>query len=198
MKKAKNKYSLLKSKKNMLLAALLIVITVGLLFGFKHYNDSKCPQNKDVVTSPKPLTEKTSTSATSVPNPVNSSRKTHNASTQESQTQNMNTNTNTNTPIIKPSGEFVSNHIPGQNNTPQEEYSNCLTNPGATCVISFTNGSITKSLSSEVADSTGTATWQTWTPASLGLTIGSWTISAKVTLGQQSASTQDSRLLEIQ
>lgn len=79
-----------------------------------------------------------------------------------------------------------------------EMESTCNTTPGATCQIVFTNGSITKSLDAETTDAGGAVYWA-WTPAGVGLTPGTWHITAKAILGTQTKTTSNDPLtLEIQ
>jgi hypothetical protein len=107
--------------------------------------------------------------------------------------------------LTAPSGTFVSNH--GSSNQPvdqsTQEASNCITTSGATCSIEFTNNGTTKSLSAAAASNAGkdnqngTATWS-WTPSSLGLTPGAWTVTAVATLNGQTKTTQDPTPLTVQ
>lgn len=95
--------------------------------------------------------------------------------------------------LIAPSGNFVSSHTLPLSASAE---SVCITTINAVCEITFTNGSTSKSLGSGQAkagrtDQNGTVTWPVWTPASLGLTPGSWTITAKASLGAQSKTTVD-------
>jgi hypothetical protein len=104
---------------------------------------------------------------------------------------------NGSTELAAPSGTFVSNHAPSLGNSSRsQESSVCNTTPGATCVISFTMGSTTKTLDSKVADDNGAASWD-WSPGGLGLSAGSWTIKATATRDGQSKSSQDSLPLNV-
>lgn len=92
-----------------------------------------------------------------------------------------------------PSGNFVSDHNSTLNT---HELSTCNTTPGATCEITFTSGTITKTLPKEQADASGATSW-TWTPQNLALSNGSWTITATSTLNNKSSSTKDPLLLVV-
>jgi hypothetical protein len=82
--------------------------------------------------------------------------------------------------------------------TSDQMQSTCNTTPGATCQIIFTNGNSTKSLEAEMTDAGGAVYWA-WTPAGVGLTPGTWHITAKAVLGAQSKITNNDPLtLEIQ
>jgi hypothetical protein len=101
------------------------------------------------------------------------------------------------TPPKAPYGNFVSNHSPGKNGSPTYEQSACNTTPGANCTITFSKDSISKSLAIKIVDSNGSAIWS-WTPNQIGLSSGSWKITATATLNGQSASTDDQIPLEVQ
>jgi hypothetical protein len=169
-----------------LLVVLLVVLVVGSLLALRLRNDpgdnanNTTADSAETTTTPRPTTDKGQTEA---PVPA---------------TEDPNATVNPdNLPVTKPSGSFVSNHKPGQNGSPTEESSVCLTTPGASCTITFTMNNTTKSLPAQTADSSGTAYWASWTPASVGLTAGSWKVSAVATWGTQSATTQDPVPLEV-
>ncbi|HEU4966018.1 MAG TPA: hypothetical protein VFT53_00870 [Candidatus Saccharimonadales bacterium] len=82
--------------------------------------------------------------------------------------------------------------------TTDQMQSTCNTTPGATCQIIFTNGSVAKSLEAEMTDAGGAVYWA-WTPQGVGLTSGTWHITAKAVLGTQTKTTSNDPLtLEIQ
>jgi hypothetical protein len=82
--------------------------------------------------------------------------------------------------------------------SPDDEMgSTCNTTPGATCQILFTKDGVTKSLPKENTDKGGAVFWS-WTPKKIGLTTGTWHITAKATLGSQVKTTNNDPLtLEI-
>ena len=100
----------------------------------------------------------------------------------------------TNVTLDPPSGDFVSSHTISLS---APEQSVCNTTPGATCTITFAQGSTSKSLAVENTDRGGSAYWNGWTPKSIGLTPGSWTIQATATLNGQSKTGTDARNLEV-
>ncbi len=121
-----------------------------------------------------------------------SSSSTTNSSTNSSNPVNKTPGQNTaNTYLITPWGNFVSNHHPGQNGTPLTETSVCNTTQGATCDISFTNGTATESLPAQVASSNGATFWSNWSLSSIGLTPGNWKITATATLDGQTKTATD-------
>ncbi|MEX0881679.1 MAG: hypothetical protein WDZ34_02305 [Candidatus Saccharimonadales bacterium] len=88
---------------------------------------------------------------------------------------------------------YVNTHTASSNSNLQ---SVCVTSPGATCVIQFTKSGVTKPLKPGVADSSGSVYW-TWKPSDIDLSPGSWTITAKATLGGQTKTSQDAIKLQI-
>lgn len=102
----------------------------------------------------------------------------------------------TSSTLIAPFGTFISNHKPGQNGSPTSEQSVCNTTPGATCDIQFVNGSVSKSLGAQVANSNGTAYWS-WDINGGTLAPGSWRVTAVVKLNGQTKTTSDPTLLEV-
>jgi cytoskeletal protein RodZ len=97
--------------------------------------------------------------------------------------------------LIQPTGNFVSNHknVPASTSLS----SVCNTTAGATCQIVFSSGSMTYSLPIQTADLGGTAYWSSWTPASIGLSPGTWQITAVATLAGNTKSSPDALGLEV-
>lgn len=99
--------------------------------------------------------------------------------------------------LVAPSGNFVSNHYPGQNGSPNTEESTCHTTPFADCQIKFVRGTDIKTLPAQKTDSSGVADWQ-WDISGAGLTSGSWQITAVATANGQSKTTSDPIALKVQ
>ena len=97
--------------------------------------------------------------------------------------------------LVQPTGNFVSAH----KNVPVTASlsSVCNTSSGATCQIVFTSGSESHSLPAQTTDLGGSTYWNSWTPESIGLTPGSWTIKAVATLGSDTKSNTDALMLEV-
>lgn len=96
--------------------------------------------------------------------------------------------------LIVPNGTFVSAHkVP----LSADLSSVCNTSAGASCTILFRSGSTTKSLPAQTADRGGSAYWNSWTPASIGLTPGMWKIEATATLDSQIKTATDATTLEV-
>lgn len=96
--------------------------------------------------------------------------------------------------VMMPTGNFVSTHKPTSSSTTIESV--CVTTPGATCDIQFSLNGEVKSLGSKVTGQSGSANW-IWSPASLGLSQGSWAISATAQLGTATQTASDPTNLEI-
>jgi len=96
--------------------------------------------------------------------------------------------------LLPPSGNFVSAHkVPS--NAPISSV--CNTSVGASCKITFSSNGVTKSLNPEITDKGGSVYWNSWTPASLGITAGTWTIQAIATLNGQTQTANDALPLEV-
>jgi hypothetical protein len=96
--------------------------------------------------------------------------------------------------LVAPTGNFVSaHHISVSTNIS----SVCNTTPGASCKITFTKAGTTRAVALKATDSNGSAYWNNWSPASVGITAGSWHVQAVATLNGQTKSTEDALLLEV-
>ena len=99
-----------------------------------------------------------------------------------------------NQPLTAPWGTFANTYTAASNDQMQ---STCNTTPGASCEIIFTNGVITKTLGAQTADAGGAVYWA-WTPRQIGLTPGTWHLTAKAVLGSQTKTVSNDPLtLEI-
>lgn len=168
-------------------AIVLVVLVIGVLefTNVTHFFHDQKVETISQYTKGEP---KTSTSDTS-----------NSGSSQAANDQDQSSKTNTATsdaPLVAPNGQFVSNHRPGQDGSPTSEQSVCNTTPGATCSIQFTSNGVTKSLSAKVADAGGSAYWN-WSLKDIGLTSGSWAVSATATLGSKSLTAKDAMNLEV-
>lgn len=100
-------------------------------------------------------------------------------------------------PLYMPYGAFISNHRPGQDGSPTSETSVCNTTPGATCYISFSNGTITTKLPAQKTNSSGVTYWY-WDVNKAHLGAGSWQVTAVASLGGQTKKTKDPQPLTIE
>jgi cytoskeletal protein RodZ len=92
--------------------------------------------------------------------------------------------------LIAPSGTFANIYSAAADD---QMTSSCGTNSGATCQIIFTNGDLTKELPAQVTDRGGGTSWA-WKPKDIGLTPGTWHITAKAVLGNQVKTTSNDPL----
>lgn len=99
---------------------------------------------------------------------------------------------------VTPTGDFVSDHQPNLSGSPHpsQENSVCVTTPGATCYIEFTQSSVVNKLDAQTTDSNGAAYW-TWDVAKDGLTTGSWQVTAVATLNGKTTTSTDPEALVI-
>lgn len=124
----------------------------------------------------------------------------NNGSSDNTQTQTPTTSPPENHTLIAPTGNFVSNHFPGQNNSPTTESSTCNTTPGVACYIMFTNidtGQTTQ-LPSQITDSRGSTSWYWDVRQDAHLTTGRWKVTAVAELNNQTKTTMDALNLTIQ
>ena len=98
----------------------------------------------------------------------------------------------TGSPPATPNGTFVSNHRPSLSGSADQkaEQSTCNTSPGASCYITFTKGSVVKTLAAQTTDASG-ATYWSWNINDSGFSEGKWTVQATVTLNGQTANASD-------
>lgn len=99
------------------------------------------------------------------------------------------------TPPETPSGTFVSNHFVNLTSYTSQN-SVCHTSPGAKCTITFSQGSTIRSLPAKQTDANGNTSWD-WDVKELGLTTGTWTITAKATNGKYASTAVDQINLEV-
>jgi hypothetical protein len=102
--------------------------------------------------------------------------------------------------LIAPTGDFVSAHGTSEHPIPLSATlaSVCNTTPGVSCKITFTApDGTTKALSSQITDRGGSAYWNSWTPANIGLSAGTWQVKAVVTSGSQTKTATDAMELVV-
>lgn len=99
---------------------------------------------------------------------------------------------------IAPSGTFVSNHRPNLDGNPAPNSMNsiCRTTPGINCEIRFTKDGVTKTLGPDTVGQDGLISWD-WKLQDVGLTEGSWQITAVASYGSKTVQTTDSIALEV-
>ena len=175
--------------KFLIIIVILVLLGSGCFLWYKSAHNTSSIKTVNVPTNSK--SNKSTVGGGTSTSPSNSSGS---ASTTQNNTP---INQPTGTPPQSPSGEFVSNHNPGANGSPNTEESVCNVQPGVSCVISFTQGNVTKSLNPQVAGSSDSVSWS-WSPSSIGLTSGSWKVTATASFDGYSSTTQDGVLLNVQ
>lgn len=100
--------------------------------------------------------------------------------------------------LSTPTGDFVSDHHPNLSGSPAPNTltSVCSSTPGASCYITFTQGSIVKSLPVQTLDAGGGTYWN-WKLQDVGLTAGDWKIQAIVSLNGQTKTADDAMDLTV-
>jgi len=190
-----NRKNTTKNKKRLIiLSAALVILVVALsIILYKYHYASTV---KPITASQTTKGESNGTSASAQNNETTSGNvPSSNSTTQPSSINNSATSTTTSSvKLITPNGDFVSAHDVSLNDPIT---SVCNTTPGASCQINFTNGDITKSLQSQIADSGGAVYWNRWTAQSIGITAGTWTIQAVSKLNTQTETANDATLLEV-
>jgi hypothetical protein len=174
------KYSIL------IILAIIVLVSAGIFYYVNQKN------NNTPITPPAPsggsaaTKEKDASSSTSI-----GSSKDQNT---DSTTPEIDSGVTPQTPV----GTFVSNHHPNLDGQPAPNTieSTCTTTAGATCTLTFTNEATSLSLPAQKTDQNGNTTW-TWKLQDIGLTAGSWTVTATAQNGTKSAFSTDPMKLEV-
>ncbi|HSW79529.1 MAG TPA: hypothetical protein VLG47_02010 [Candidatus Saccharimonadales bacterium] len=182
------------SKKPLIIIILIILLIAAIGFWIWNKNNSP-PTNATVPTN----TGTPATANPDVPGGTDENPSTGGGGSKDEGSNTPGTAPDSSVTPATPSGQFVSNHEPNLSGSPapNTETSACTTTPGVLCKITFTSGSVVKSLPAQRTDSNGNTLWTNWTLQSVGLTKGSWQIAAVATNGSKSASVQDSSPLVV-
>lgn len=189
------------SKKHFLILLGVMLLIVGVIAVLEITNNTHFFHDKSLVTSPnKPNRTQNANTKGETADDKDEKKSSKSSSSQDPadlKDHNSNTPTN-NQPPKKPTGTFVSNHHPNLSGrpAPNEIQSTCETSAGVQCQIIFTKDGVTKSLPAQTTDRGGAAYW-TWKLQDIGLTEGSWKVTAKATNGSQSATADDAINLEV-
>lgn len=182
-----------------LATALVVALVVGALeiTGVTHLFHKKYAATHTVTAGQ--ATKGEPTSSANVPGSSSSGTGSDNNSTEPGDNKGSVNSGSSGAAPMTPSGNFVSNHHPNLSGSPAPslEQSVCNTTTGATCQITFTKDGITKSLDSTPTDRGGAAYWS-WDIKSLGLSVGSWKVTATTTLNGQTATASDTQTLDVQ
>ena len=164
---------------------VLVLAAVGVLgMYFVHHRHHQTPVSAGVNTKGEPT--------------VSSGTGKQDNTTAPPSTTGSQTGTSTNANLATPTGDFVSNHHPNLSGSPAPNTmtSVCTTTSGATCTISFTKDGVTKSLAPETTDEGGSAYWN-WKLQDIGLTAGTWKITATAKQGGNTKIASDALNLEV-
>jgi len=181
-----------KKKVYILIAAAIILVGAGIgaYLYFAHKN------------TPHSFTTKTGSKITSDPNvPGGSSKTSENQGLSTDKDDKPTSNPPKPSSDVKPAtpvGTFVSNHHPnlGGDPAPNSLSSTCTTTPGVSCKIQFTRNGITKELPLKTTNSSGNVDWY-WTLQEVGLTQGTWQVTAVAVNGNSTTSSNDPMNLEV-
>lgn len=170
-------------RKAIILVAISLLLAIMLGFGFLK-----------LIKKTDPVSTEPSTSASEDEQEVESGVSAKNQSSISASGTNKDSGVQSTNGPTPPKGNFVSSHNPPSSGTNIESV--CVTSAGASCEIIFSRNGVTKSLNSQPVDNNGATTW-IWNTSQLGLTTGSWEITAKATYNGKSAETQDPLNLEV-
>lgn len=183
-----------KPSKKLLIIILIVLILAAVGFWLWHKNSST-PTNPTIPTN---------TNNPAVANPNVPGGSDENPATEADGSKDKGSNTpgtapDTSVQPATPSGQFVSNHEPNLSGhpAPNTETSSCNTTPGVLCKITFTSGSVVKSLPAQRTNANGNTLWTNWTLQNVGLTKGTWQITAVAINGTKSASSKDASPLVV-
>lgn len=183
--KIARKNSILSKKKVILLVVLLVVLLSGTTYAYyRTTTTSDKNQESGFKNVDKDASNRTSNSGN---DGTIASPRQDNTSEDQSPSQS--------TLDIKPtspSGVFVSNHRPNISGNPAPSMisSTCTTSAGVDCFIEFRNGEVVKSLSRQKTDANGNTSWF-WSISDIGLTQGTWTITAVAANGSLQVKSKD-------
>ncbi len=173
------------------LLAICVVLVVGALVVLEASNITHLFHHQAIV---HPTASQSTKGEQAIPSnaPPGTSTTATNNSAQAGDDKN-NGSTGSSATLLVPSGNFVSAH---HITLAAPISSVCNTTPGAACTISFIKAGVTKSLTIETTDRGGSAYWN-WKAQDIGLTSGTWSITAVATLNGQTKSASDAQDMEV-
>lgn len=169
----------MQKRKKLLLIIGIVLALVAIVIWLLMRGDSKKPQGSGQDTA----------STTSQPSSNAGTLNQQGTSQNQSDTAKQSNTAPPSTATLEaPSGSFISNHHPSS--ATQSIESICSTNQGASCQFTFRLGSTVKALSKKTVGSNGSVSW-VWTPSEVGLTSGTWEVTAVAELNGTQKSTTD-------
>jgi len=190
---SKNKTQKSYKKPALVIVALLLIGAAGL--GFYQWNTNR----KAASIQPIDLTQGTATPSPDVPGSKNSRSDSGSTTTpKDNPVSGQALAPASDVQPATPSGQFVSNYTPNLdgNPLPNKENSICQTTPGVMCQIRFTMDSTVRTLPLQKTNANGTTSWD-WRLQDIGLTRGTWKITAIAINGAKTASTNDAMQLVV-
>lgn len=188
MKTRKRKYASAKTprfgRRRLIALSIVALAGIALALAVLHNNTADKPKNQTAATAASSKGEQ----------PSQSSNATASNSNKAQGSGSSGSATGSGEAPKTPYGSFVSNHNAHLNDS---EFSTCLTSAGARCQITFSKDGTSKALDEKTTDGDGAAYW-TWKPQDLGLSAGSWQITAMVITSGKTATSTDGRNLVIQ
>jgi hypothetical protein len=173
-----------------LVILISLVIIAGLSLFVLELTNTTHFFHKSVKTLSATQPDKSTTSPSSSPN-LSTPAASSSSSTKSTAPASSASKSNSSASPAAPTGNFVSNHHPQlSSQIYRQEISVCVTTPGATCYIEFTQGNQINKLPVETADSNGAAYWN-WDVQQAGFTTGSWKITAVASNDGQSITSSD-------
>jgi len=174
---------------------LLIVIAAVVVAGgaVTVYLVNKHNQKPAVTASQNTKGEPAATPATAPPANSSSTSDKSTSGTSQPGDNKSNSDSNSQVTLVDPTGDFVSAH---HIKLDSPISSVCNTTTAASCTIKFVSNGVTKSLKLQTTDRGGSTYWD-WKAKDIGLTAGTWQISAVATLGSQTKTTADATSLEV-
>jgi hypothetical protein len=172
-----------------LFGVLVVVVLAYFLVGKAHVFGSSESKSETVTAGQSTKGESSTDDSTS------NNASSNEGSTTDSQPGDTKGNSSSGTNLVAPSGTFVSAH----KNVPVSAAlsSVCNTTVGAQCTIVFTSDAVKKSLVAQATDRGGATYWSSWTPASVGLTPGTWHVQAIASLDGQTKTSDDAVALVV-
>lgn len=193
------------NKKRLIIQILVVLAVLGAIFAVlqlthtTHFFQKQTPaQNTSDVSKGEKSSSSKSSDKSSNSNTGDSTDNTEQQTTDNEDQKSQPGGSNTSAVLVAPTGSFVSNHHPNLGGSPAPNVINsaCTTTTGATCQIIFTKDGVTKSLPAQTTDVNGSTYWS-WKLQDVGLTAGSWKVTAKAVLGSQVKTADDALTLEV-
>ena len=181
-------------KKKIIITAVAVLLLAGAGTAYAVLGNKDSSENKK---SPEVYNPTTMNSDSDVPKPDD---KDNSGVTQSKNSKDDDGSSAPNSAVApaSPVGTFVSNHHPNLDGSPAPnvENSTCSTTPGVKCQIRFYRNGVTKSLPVQQTSQNGNTSW-TWKLQDIGLTQGTWSVTAVAINGDKTASSQDATKLVV-